>query len=93
MKDPNDPEQSDTVCRCPDCGTSRVVFRKRRDHIDRMSTAPSSLLAKLRRGKLYHCIFCRLQFYSTKPHASSRTAKPSECGAGTVPATGSQPAR
>ncbi|HZU26650.1 MAG TPA: hypothetical protein VFA04_14085 [Bryobacteraceae bacterium] len=77
IKDPNDPEQSDSVCRCPDCGTSRVVLRKRRDHIDRMSSAPSSLLAKLRKGKLYHCIFCRLQFYSTKPLAGGIREKSS----------------
>lgn len=71
MKDAKDPNQSDDVCRCPDCGTSRLVARKKRDHIDRMSRAPSSVIAKWRGGKLYHCIFCRLQFYSTKPLASS----------------------
>ena len=62
-----DSERGGEVCRCPDCGTSRVVLRKKRDHIDRLSRAPSSLLAKVRGGKLYHCIFCRLQFYSTLP--------------------------
>jgi DNA-directed RNA polymerase subunit RPC12/RpoP len=71
MNGPGDAEQGEAVCRCPDCGTSRVVPRKRRDHIDRMSRAPSSLLGKLLKGKLYHCIFCRLQFYSTKPLAST----------------------
>jgi hypothetical protein len=44
-----------------------VVLRKKRDHIDRISRSPSSLLAKVRGGKLYHCIFCRLQFYSLRP--------------------------
>jgi len=79
MKDPKDPEQSDAVCRCPDCGTSRVVFRRKPDHIDRMSKAPASMLAKLRKGRLYHCIFCRLQFYSTKPLARRpAAAKPRE---------------
>jgi len=43
------------------------VLRKNRDHIDRISRSPSSLVAKVRGGKLYHCIFCRLQFYSTLP--------------------------
>ena len=61
----------DDVCRCPDCGTSRVVLRKNRDHIDRISRSPSSLVAKVRGGKLYHCIFCRLQFYSTLPQEPS----------------------
>jgi hypothetical protein len=71
MKDASDPNQSDEVSRCPDCGTSRVVGRKSRDHIDRMSRSPSSIVARLRGGKLFHCIFCRLQFYSTKPLAST----------------------
>ena len=67
---PGESEPASDVCRCPDCGTSRVVLRKKRDHIDRISRAPSSLLAKIRGGKLYHCIFCRLQFYSTLRLAS-----------------------
>ena len=67
MSPEEDAERGAEVCRCPDCGTSRVVLRKTRDHIDRLSRSPSSLLAKVRGGKLYHCIFCRLQFYSTLP--------------------------
>jgi len=64
-----DNESSPNVCRCPDCGTARVVHRSKRDPIDRMSKSPSSVIAKWMGGKLYHCIFCRLQFYSTRPKA------------------------
>jgi len=77
----SDPEedQGANVSRCPDCGTARVVYRSKRDPIDRMSKAPSSIVAKWRGGKLYHCIFCRLQFYSTRPQAR-RSGKPDQNG-------------
>ena len=61
----------DEVAECPECGTTRLVIRKRRDPIDRY---PSGLLAWWRRkrgAKLYHCIFCRLQFYSSLPLATA----------------------
>jgi hypothetical protein len=57
------------VARCPDCGTTRLAVRKKRDHIDRYA---GGLLAWWRRktgATLYHCIFCRLQFYSGLPLA------------------------
>jgi DNA-directed RNA polymerase subunit RPC12/RpoP len=61
----------DEVAQCPDCGTTRLVVRKRRDPIDRYD---GGLLAWWRRkmgAKLYHCIFCRLQFYSSLPLAAA----------------------
>lgn len=73
-----DPERGGDVCRCPDCGSSRVLLRKKRDHIDRLSRAPSSLLAKIRGGSLYHCIFCRLQFYSTLPLDPAPSSGPAD---------------
>ena len=57
------------VARCPDCGTTRLAVRRKRDRIDRYA---GGLLAWWRRktgAKLYHCIFCRLQFYSGLPLA------------------------
>ena len=61
----------DQVARCPDCGTTRLVIRGKRDPIDRYE---GGLLAWWRRklgAPLYHCIFCRLQFYSRLPLASA----------------------
>jgi hypothetical protein len=39
---------------------------KRRDGIDRMYRGGLSLLHRLLGGKLYHCWFCRLQFYDLR---------------------------
>ena len=61
---------ADEVAQCPECGTTRLVIRRKRDHIDRYR---GGLVAWWRRkmgGRLYHCIFCRLQFYSTLPLAA-----------------------
>jgi len=65
----------DEVAECPECGTTRLVPRKRRDPIDRY---PRGLLAWFRRktgATLYHCIFCRLQFYSKRPLAAPQPEK------------------
>jgi hypothetical protein len=61
----------DQVAQCPECGTTRLVIRKTRDPIDRYN---GGLLAWWRRrmgAKLCHCIFCRLQFYSSLPLAAA----------------------
>jgi len=54
-------------CRCPRCGTSRLSKLKERDHIDRMEFGLWNLAARVCGGKLYHCCFCRLQFYDRRP--------------------------
>ncbi len=62
----------DEVAECPECGTVRLAVRKRRDPIDRH---PRGLLAWWRKktgATLYHCIYCRLQFYSRLPLAPSQ---------------------
>jgi hypothetical protein len=59
------------IAQCPDCGTTRLVIRRTRDPIDRCE---SGFLAWWRRktgATLYHCIFCRLQFYRRLPLASA----------------------
>ena len=57
-------DSSDNRVRCPQCGTLRLRVRTRPDRIDRLQG--NRLLNKIRarRGDtLYHCIYCRLQFY------------------------------
>ena len=56
--------------RCPRCGTLRVTKLKERDHIDPIHTGLLNLLERLAAGKLYHCRFCRLQFYDRRNLAS-----------------------
>ncbi len=59
---------------CPRCGNPSPVVRSRPDKIDRMIHGPLRLLHRLLGGTLYHCIYCRLQFYDLrkkKPAAES----------------------
>ena len=49
--------------RCPNCGTERVKRLSRPDRIDRMYYGPLNVVARMCGGRLYHCGFCRLQFY------------------------------
>ena len=62
-------------CCCPRCGTSRLTMLRERDRIDRMDSGIYNLLARLGGGKLYHCCFCRLQFYDRRP-LPERTERP-----------------
>ena len=62
------------VARCPDCGTTRLVIRKKLDHIDRYDGGLLAWWRKKTGAKLYHCIFCRLQFYSGLPMAPAQDA-------------------
>ena len=60
-------------CRCPRCGTTRITKLKERDQIDPMETGFLNLLERLAGGRLYHCRFCRLQFYDRRPQAERGT--------------------
>jgi DNA-directed RNA polymerase subunit RPC12/RpoP len=52
--------------RCPQCGTSRVTKLRKRDRIDPMQTGLLNPFERLLDGKLYHCRFCRVQFYDRR---------------------------
>jgi hypothetical protein len=68
-------------CRCPECGTYRVVRLKLPDKIDRRHGGFLNLLERLiSKGRLFHCRWCRLQFYDRRRVAAQaeagRTAAP-----------------
>jgi hypothetical protein len=52
--------------RCPKCGTLRIVKLRSRDHIDPLTTGLLNLLERMMGGALFHCKFCRLQFYDRR---------------------------
>jgi DNA-directed RNA polymerase subunit RPC12/RpoP len=52
--------------RCPSCGTLRITKLKERDKIDPMNTGLLNFLERIFGGNLYHCCFCRLQFYDRR---------------------------
>jgi hypothetical protein len=47
------------------------VIRKTRDPIDRYYGGPLAWWRRKMGAMLYHCIFCRLQFYSRLPPAAA----------------------
>jgi hypothetical protein len=63
-------------CRCPRCGTFRVVRLKKRDRIDPMDRGFLHLLERMAGGQIYHCRYCRVQFYDRRqlaPDSDSRS--------------------
>jgi hypothetical protein len=53
-------------CRCPRCGTLRITRLKERDHIDPMQRGIMNMGERFMGGKLYHCRYCRVQFYDRR---------------------------
>jgi hypothetical protein len=65
------------TCRCPVCGTFRVVRLKQPDKIDRMHGGFLNLLERWAgRGRLFHCRWCRLHFYDRRELAPKVPAAP-----------------
>jgi DNA-directed RNA polymerase subunit RPC12/RpoP len=52
--------------RCPKCGTLRVTKLRERDRIDRMWSGFLNWMERISGGSLYHCCFCRIQFYDRR---------------------------
>jgi len=58
--------------RCPRCGTFRVVRLKAPDRIDPMYVGFLNLMEHLAGGKLFHCRYCRCQFYDRRRTAAEQ---------------------
>jgi DNA-directed RNA polymerase subunit RPC12/RpoP len=54
------------AARCPKCGTYRLSRLKEPDPIDPMQTGLWNTLEKMAGGKLFHCRYCRLQFWDRR---------------------------
>jgi DNA-directed RNA polymerase subunit RPC12/RpoP len=55
--------------RCPRCGSYRPTKLRERDKIDKMHWGLLNLAEQMAGGRLYHCCFCRVQFYDRRPLA------------------------
>ncbi len=53
--------------KCPKCRYQDISHLKRVDKIDKMRGGIFNLFHRIMGGKLYHCWFCRLQFYDFRP--------------------------
>jgi hypothetical protein len=63
-------------CRCPRCGTYRITKLKERDKIDKMESGFLNLLERWMGGNLYHCRYCRVQFYDRRKYIPAPPAVP-----------------
>ena len=64
-------------CRCPLCGSYRVVRLKQPDKIDRMHGGFLNFLEHVAgKGRLFHCRWCRLQFYDRRGLGTQADAGP-----------------
>jgi hypothetical protein len=53
--------------RCPRCHSFDLRERSKRDSVDRMNRNPLRLIQRFLGARLYHCEYCRLQFYDLRP--------------------------
>jgi DNA-directed RNA polymerase subunit RPC12/RpoP len=56
--------------RCPNCGTLRIVKLKEPDKIDPMHVGFLNFLERMFGGRLFHCRYCRCQFYDRRRTAA-----------------------
>jgi DNA-directed RNA polymerase subunit RPC12/RpoP len=61
--------------RCPKCGTHRVTKLRAPDKIDPMMTGPLNIAERMAGGMLYHCCFCRVQFFDRRKRAPLTTVE------------------
>jgi DNA-directed RNA polymerase subunit RPC12/RpoP len=54
------------AARCPKCGTFRLSRLKEPDRIDPMHTGLLNRLEKMAGGRLFHCRYCRIQFWDRR---------------------------
>src|SRR5437870_68662 len=53
--------------RCPQCGSRKNLSKLRSvDKVDRLNKNPLRLLLSIFGAPLYHCTFCRLQFWDVR---------------------------
>jgi len=76
--------------RCPRCGTYRLTRMAHRDKIDKMEKGPVNFLQYVWGADLYHCRYCRVQFYDVRkpvaPEMRGRASAASVSGAAPVAA-------
>jgi DNA-directed RNA polymerase subunit RPC12/RpoP len=55
------------AARCMRCGTYRITRLREPDRIDKMAKGLLNQLERLAGGRLYHCRYCRVQFWDRRP--------------------------
>ena len=70
-------------CQCLRCGTRHLSKLRSIDRVDRLNKNPLRLLLGLLQAPLYHCTFCRLQFWDVRKRQPVR-AKAARAGSATL---------
>jgi hypothetical protein len=82
-----------SACRCPVCGSHRVSKLKLPDKIDRFHGGFLNLLERIAsKGQLFHCRWCRLQFYDRRPLLTDIPKQDDSGGTPPTPAAVEEPA-
>ncbi len=58
--------------RCPRCGTTEITRIPEPDPVDPMHAHWLNSVRRLLHGKLYHCRYCRIQFYDLRKRSPQR---------------------
>src|SRR5260370_33022493 len=67
MPEPEGAEPPDDKVRCPYCRTTRLKVLPKLDRIESLYGNVLMNRIRARRGDtIYHCVFCRLQFYDPR---------------------------
>src|SRR5438105_10372809 len=67
MPEPEGAETPDDKVRCPHCQTTRLKVLKKLDRIEKLYGNALMNRMRARRGDtIYHCVYCRLQFYDPR---------------------------
>ena len=53
-----------------------MIIKKSPEEIDKMAAGPLNILERLAGGSLYHCCFCRIQFYDRRKMAPRVNVQP-----------------
>ncbi len=89
MREPAKPgSQFSMNCQCPRCGNPNPSIRLKRDKIDKMLRSPLRFMHRLLGGTLYHCAYCRLQFYDVRKRKESEKSQVKAAGDPTHMASG-----
>jgi len=72
--------------RCPRCGTYRLTRLASRDKIDPMLRGLVNFFQKLTGGDLYHCRYCRVQFYDVRKPVAPEVKERAASAASAAPA-------
>jgi len=70
------------IVQCPRCHTNKVSRRIAPDKIDPVIKSFGSMIQGLLGGRLYHCNYCRIQFYDLR-HSMKATPAGNDTPSGT----------